>query len=417
LTLQDIELEPGITADINILVFENNSSFCQGLNANTINANSIFALHGIITSSFVWGPLASALFINNPTGGPVCRVVAIELPGHGASGLPKGGLLFGQMSEDNYANVVINSLTRLAEVHNIRPISYMAHSNGGLVTQLVQQKLSQSGSTIKEEFGIEKVTLIATGITAPVPWPFLQPIIDLDVLEVGCFFNFGFSPDCSIIDLVAPFGDITWEDILAVANSDLNPKVGIPNGLIPVYDCDPLTVPIGAPMILPAPPMPPCEDPTDLGDRAPVGILGLPDPEPLMVIREAVGTPPQQRPVTSSGIFGGVTRATFQMVAFVLDDIIGPPDQLQNLFNHLSTGTNDRFHIIGGPNSNHGMFISTPEEFLAGLVEGDICLIPFTPPVQTIIIPTMGQWGMIFATVLLGFFAIRMLRNRKDSEN
>jgi len=38
------------------------------------------------------------------------------------------------------------------------------------------------------------------------------------------------------------------------------------------------------------------------------------------------------------------------------------------------------------------------------------------PPVQTIIIPTMGQWGMIIATILLGFFAIRMLRNRKDSE-
>jgi len=40
--------------------------------------------------------------------------------------------------------------------------------------------------------------------------------------------------------------------------------------------------------------------------------------------------------------------------------------------------------------------------------------IPIAP---VVIIPTMGQWGMIFATVLLGFFAVRMLRNRKDSEN
>ncbi len=33
------------------------------------------------------------------------------------------------------------------------------------------------------------------------------------------------------------------------------------------------------------------------------------------------------------------------------------------------------------------------------------------------IIPTMGQWGMIIATVLLGFFAVlRIFRNRKDSE-
>jgi len=131
LTLEDIELEPGIMADINIYVFESDSPFCQ---SGKINANSIFAVHGILSSAFVWGPLAEALFINNPTGGPVCRVVAIDLPGHGGSGLPQGGLLFGQMSEDNYANVVINSLKRLAEEHKIRPISYMAHSNGGTVT-------------------------------------------------------------------------------------------------------------------------------------------------------------------------------------------------------------------------------------------------------------------------------------------
>jgi len=43
LTLQDIVLEPGITADINIVVFENNSGFCQALSANELNASSIFA--------------------------------------------------------------------------------------------------------------------------------------------------------------------------------------------------------------------------------------------------------------------------------------------------------------------------------------------------------------------------------------
>jgi len=37
-------------------------------------------------------------------------------------------------------------------------------------------------------------------------------------------------------------------------------------------------------------------------------------------------------------------------------------------------------------------------------------------PVPTVGVPTMGQWGMIIATILLGFFAVRMLRNRKDSE-
>jgi len=408
LTLQDIELEPGITADIHVVVFENNSGFCQQQNPISINAFSIFAVHGILTSAFVWGPLANTLFINNPTGGIVCRVVAIDLPGHGLSGLPQGGLLFGQMSEDNYANVVINSLTELSQVHSINPISYMAHSNGGLVTQLVQQKLSQSDSTLSSEFGIEKLTLIASAITAPVPWPFLQPIVDLDALEVGCFFNFGFSPDCTTIDLVAPFGVINWDDILAVANSPLNP-----NGIIPVYDCDPDTVPIGgpigAPTQLPAPPMPPCESITVLGDRAPVGSLGLPDPEPLMVLREGPGLPPQVRPVTSPDIFGGITRATFQMAAMELDELIGPPEQLEVLFAHLTTGENSAFTIIGGPNSFHGMFFFNPEEFLDGLVEGGICLIPLAVARP---IPTLSEWGLIAMVGLLGIAGFIALRRR-----
>jgi len=41
---------------------------------------------------------------------------------------------------------------------------------------------------------------------------------------------------------------------------------------------------------------------------------------------------------------------------------------------------------------------------------------PSCAPAAISIIPTMGQWGMIIATILLGFFAVRMLRNRKDSE-
>lgn len=42
------------------------------------------------------------------------------------------------------------------------------------------------------------------------------------------------------------------------------------------------------------------------------------------------------------------------------------------------------------------------------------CLVLSLPPAT--VIPTLGQWGMIAATVLLGFFAILRLRSRKDSE-
>lgn len=39
------------------------------------------------------------------------------------------------------------------------------------------------------------------------------------------------------------------------------------------------------------------------------------------------------------------------------------------------------------------------------------------PTAPTVIVPTMGQWGMIFSALLLGFYAVLRLRKRKGSEN
>jgi len=39
------------------------------------------------------------------------------------------------------------------------------------------------------------------------------------------------------------------------------------------------------------------------------------------------------------------------------------------------------------------------------------------PTAPTVIVPTMGQWGMIFSALLLGFYAVFRLRKRKGSEN
>ena len=38
-------------------------------------------------------------------------------------------------------------------------------------------------------------------------------------------------------------------------------------------------------------------------------------------------------------------------------------------------------------------------------------------PAPTVIVPTMGQWGMILSALLLGFYAVLRLRKRKGSEN
>jgi len=45
-----------------------------------------------------------------------------------------------------------------------------------------------------------------------------------------------------------------------------------------------------------------------------------------------------------------------------------------------------------------------------------LCVDPQTPTGSTVIIPTMGQWGMLLVAVVLGIFAIIRLRSIKDSE-
>jgi hypothetical protein len=44
------------------------------------------------------------------------------------------------------------------------------------------------------------------------------------------------------------------------------------------------------------------------------------------------------------------------------------------------------------------------------------CPQPEPPPGPTVIVPTMGQWGMIIASVVLGFFAVLRLLRMKDLE-
>lgn len=55
-------------------------------------------------------------------------------------------------------------------------------------------------------------------------------------------------------------------------------------------------------------------------------------------------------------------------------------------------------------------------------VEGVECSeisCPFVPPTDepsgpTVIVPTIGQWGMILATIILGLFAVLRLRKRTE---
>lgn len=384
LLFPNIDLGGGSTADIHVEVFENSSAFCEGLTTSQLNRHSLFAVHGLGGSAGVWLNLANALFDDNPTGGIVCKVYAIEMPGHGGSGLPTN-ILFGQLSHVNYANAILNTLTALADL-GIRPISYISHSNGALNLQVAQQILVDADSSFSEQFGAEKITFLAGVPSRPVSWPDADGFGDFLEELAACFSGPGnpFDPGCDGFDF-DPDGDVDWDDIRVI-----DP--------ITVFDCDPLTVPVG---ISVAPPD--CENPSTLGDRDP-GIIG--NPEPLNIIRAVFDAAPQIRPITQNGIFGG-SGATLQVVSFEMDTVVGPPAVHQDLFNHLTNGINGTFFLVEGPGTGHFFFDVDPEEFL-DLISGKICLIPLERA-----IPTLSEWGLIVTIGLLGIISLIALHRRK----
>ena len=401
LVLSDIDLGGGSTADIHVESFESNSAFCNGLNQDSLNLHTIFAVHGLSGSAGAWQNLSNALFANNPTGGVVCKVLAIEMPGHGGSGLPTP-ILFGELSHINYANAILNSLTELAQ-QGIRPISIISHSNGALNIQVAQQLLVNLGTNFAQEYGIEKITFLAGIPSAPISWPLADTTGDALEALAACYSGFDvvvppLTPECQVFDDDTD-GDVDWNDIQAIDMSGI------------IFDCDPLTVPVG---ISEAPNTPPgngsCEDPTTLGDRLPG--VGFFEPEPLNIIRAVFDALPQMRPATNPGIFGGL-GATLQVIAFEMDTTVGPPSVHQNLFNHLINGTNGVFFLVEGPDTNHGFFDIDPEGFLEAIT-GHICLLPLQK-IEKIAtpIPTLSEWGLIAMAGVLGIVGFIVIRRRK----
>jgi pimeloyl-ACP methyl ester carboxylesterase len=79
--LDSVALRPGVDTDVHLRVYTNTVTPCQS------SRNTAFAIHGVRHTAATWKPLAQALFDRDPPGRPLCRVVAIDLPGHGA---PRG---------------------------------------------------------------------------------------------------------------------------------------------------------------------------------------------------------------------------------------------------------------------------------------------------------------------------------------
>jgi pimeloyl-ACP methyl ester carboxylesterase len=306
-TLPAVQLREGVTADVHFAVFVNEAAACEG--------KVVLAVHGVAHTAASWQPLAESLFADNPTGRKVCQVVAVDLPGHGASALPSG-MLFGELQLADYVAVVRASLEKLPRM-GIRPNTLIGHSQGGLVIQLAQQSLLAEGRSLRS-LHVKDVVLLASAGPAEIPWNFL-----------------GMAP--AILNNFLAF------------DPALGPHVAIPDVAWPVvFFTDPTTgAVVGAP---------PAADVARYNSR-----------EPLYSSLELLGLSGFSRPSLPAGTFAAEAGTALQVITLERDMIVRPEENVL-LYEHLTgVPATDGVAVVTGPLAVHDMHVAAPGALLAAI--------------------------------------------------
>ncbi len=313
---EDVELRPGVTVDVHVKIYVDEDRPCR---------RTVFAVPGFSTTAATWEPLAEALFAENPTGPPVCRVAAIDLPARGGTSVPTN-LPFSDLDLDDHVTAILGTLEALRG-QGVRPRTIIGLSQGGLLVQMAQQRLLDEGSNLRNRFRIRKAVLLASALPVEIPWL---------LHEIGAVQ--GLISQFATVDPV--LGDVI--DIPAAAA----PPIFFSNFS---GEIDP-AAPTGAEM----------------------GALGYIAPEPLYAALHLIGEEPFSRPSVDAGIFGPQHRTRLSVVGFE-QDVFFMVDEIAALYEYLSGDANGRrLAWVDGPFSVHAMAISNPEDMLLALTGSNV---------------------------------------------
>lgn len=316
LLIEDVALRPGVTVDVHVQVFVDENRPCQG--------QTVFAVHGFAHTSAAWGPLAEALFAGAPSdAGVVCRVAAVDLPGRGGSP-PPDGMLFGDLLLADYVTALAGTLDGL-EAAGVHAGTIAGHSMGGLLVQMLQQRLLDNGSSLLLRHGIHRALLLASAPPAAIPWSFVDSGTAGAILGQLIVFD-------PLLGLVARVPDALFP-VLFFTDT---------NGVLAA----------GAPT------------------PAEVAAQGLNAPEPLLATLNLVGAPPLAREVIDPGIFALGTGTGLAMVSFQ-EDVLIRPSENAILYQHLTGQPPGRdFVVVTGPETVHDLQLSAPQLILEALGGG-----------------------------------------------
>jgi pimeloyl-ACP methyl ester carboxylesterase len=301
--LPELTLREGVTADLRLTVYVNGRRFCGG---------TVFAQHGAWHSAAVWEPLANALFDAAPHLPAPCRVIALDLPGHGQSGPPRGAL-FGELTLDDQVTAVVAALDRLKDI-GVRPDTMVGHSMGGAIVQLVQQRLAAANSSLRRAYGVENAILLGSANLEPIP------SIGVDYAAVFAPFTMLDPERGWVVAFPVPAWRLSMFGNLA---GELGPGTPSPEEIV---------------------------------------ARGYMEPMPEAMVEAFV-----DRPHVDAGLFDRRSGTSLTVVSFEQDRLV-PPATNKLLYEHLTGDAADcRFVVVPGAYSVHDLFVSNPVALLSGM--------------------------------------------------
>ncbi|PCC74073.1 Pimeloyl-ACP methyl ester carboxylesterase [Nannocystis exedens] len=310
--LTDIELRPGVTVDLFVNLYGE-------LDAASASKSCQFAVHGGVFAAASWRPYAEAL-------GEGACVLAADMPVRGNSGTPEGAL-FGELDLFDYVTALERVLDRL-NARGIRPRTILGHSMGGTLVQMLQQRLVDDCTSLRERYGIRDAILVASDLPAEVPW------------------------------LLGDSGDLSGLiEAFAVDEPGLGELFEIPVALWPAFyftDRNDNVVP-GA--LTPAQ--------IEAGGFNALG-------EPLRAIHQLNGTGPfTARPSAAAGLFEKGTR--LRAIAYE-EDIYVQLGESETLYRHLTGDDSSRCFVpVLGPDTVHVLQFSAAERLVDAIAASDDC--------------------------------------------
>jgi pimeloyl-ACP methyl ester carboxylesterase len=168
-----VALGPNVVDDVAVTIRENpNVRVCLG--------QTVLLVHGLAHTAATWNPLIDHLF-SKPGKSLICRVAAVDLPGHGFSGLPSG-TNFGSLLIDDYVTAVLGALDGLRE-HHVYPNGIVAHSLGGLTVEGMQARLIAQGTSLARKYHVYWAMLLSPAYALEQPWAFADSGQALPVLS------------------------------------------------------------------------------------------------------------------------------------------------------------------------------------------------------------------------------------------